>query len=165
MDLERIVECLLGSGLEFVIIGGYAAVVHGAIDVTRDIDICCRFDDDSLARLQGALAPLNPKHRLTLHDAPLDLQPGRNPPWRNLYLRTDAGIVDCLSEVLGVGGFDQVLAGSVSKRTSMGDLRVLDIPTLIQAKLAVGRPHDLRAAVQLRCLLDVPPAAEKSCDP
>ena len=156
-SFERILQALLQGGVDFVVIGGYAAVIHGAIDVTRDLDICCAFSDENLARLQAALQPIHPRHRLTLHDAPLELRPNSNPPWRNLYLETDEGVLDCLSEVLGVGDFDTVAAASIMMHQPFGSFRVLNIPTLIQAKEAVGRPHDLRTAVQLRCALDAQP--------
>ena len=91
---------------------------------------------------------------LTPHLAPLELMPGQCERWRNLYLKTDEGIFDCLGEVLGIGGYSQVFARSEITATSFGNFRVLDIPSLIEAKVAIGRPHDLRTAVQLRCVLD-----------
>ncbi len=151
---EDTLQRLINHGVEFVVIGGYAAVIHGAIDVTKDLDICCRFSDDNLLRLQDALDPLHPKFRLVLDVRPLDLRTKVQPPWRNLYLDTDNGVLDCLSEVLAVGDFDAVLASSERVETSFGTFRVLDVPTLLRAKEAVGRPHDLRTAIQLRCVLD-----------
>jgi hypothetical protein len=148
--LQRLIE----HRVEFVVIGGYAAVIHGAIDVTKDLDICCRFSEENLLRLQEALDPLHPKFRMVLQDRPLDLRTKTQVPWRNLYLDTDNGVLDCLGEVLAVGDFDAVHAGSELVETSFGNFRVLDVPTLLRAKEAVGRPHDLRTAVQLRCVLD-----------
>lgn len=154
--LEELLRHLIQAGVTFVVIGGYAAVVHGAVDLTRDVDVCLRFDEENLLKLQAALDPLHPLHRTTLKHVPLDLRPGHCQGWRNLYLKTDAGIIDCLSEVLGVGDFEKVLAASEEVSTSIGTFRVLTIPALITAKEAVGRPHDLRTAAQLRCVLDAP---------
>ena len=151
---ENILRRLLAHGVEFVVIGGYAAVIHGGVDVTRDLDVCALFTEENLLKLQTALAEIHPHHRLTLHVAPLELIPGQCERWRNLYLKTDEGIFDCLGEVLGIGGYSQVLARSEITATSFGNFRVLDIPSLIEAKVAIGRPHDLRTAVQLRCVLD-----------
>lgn len=153
-QFERIIRRLLDHGVEFVVIGGYAAVLHGAIDVTRDLDICCPMTEANLLKLQAALDAIRPRHRLTLHDAPLELRPGRCDGWRNLYLQTDEGVLDCLGEVLAVGGYEQALAMSDIASTTFGDFHLLNIPTLIEAKEAVGRPHDLRTVVQLRCVLE-----------
>jgi hypothetical protein len=153
--LEEIIRRLIQAGVAFVVIGGYAAVVHGAVDLTRDVDVCLPFDEANLLKLQTALSDLHPRHRLTLHHAPLTLEAGHCQGWRNLYLATDSGIIDCLGEVLGVGGFDEVLAASEAVSTPIGVFRILTIPALMVAKEAVGRPHDLRTVAELRCLLDI----------
>ena len=153
-QFEKILRRLIAGQVEFVVIGGYAAVTHGAIDVTRDLDVCAPFTEENLLKLQAALAEIRPHHRLTMHVAPLELIAGQCERWRNLYLKTDEGIFDCLGEVLGIGDYRQVFARSEITATSFGNFRVLDIPSLIEAKIAIGRPHDLRTAVQLRCVLD-----------
>ncbi len=153
-QFEKILRRLLADQVEFVVIGGYAAVIHGGVDVTRDLDVCIPFTEENLLKLQAALAEIHPHHRLTLHVAPLELLPGQCERWRNLYLKTDEGVIDCLSEVLGIGDYARTLARSEITATSFGNFRVLDIPSLIEAKIAIGRPHDLRTAVQLRCVLD-----------
>jgi hypothetical protein len=48
-----------------------------------------------------------------------------------------------LGEVLGVGSFDQVAQHVIEVETPSGLCRVLDLDTLIVAKTAVGRDHDL----------------------
>jgi len=61
---------------------------------------------------------------------------------KNLYLKTDLGVVDCLGEVLGVGSFDEVLKNSVEVELPYGKCRILDIDALIRAKEAMNRNHD-----------------------
>ncbi|HEX8310794.1 MAG TPA: hypothetical protein VF614_05710, partial [Chthoniobacteraceae bacterium] len=84
-NFDGLIGRLLARHVEFVVIGGYAAVTHGAIDVTRDLDICCPFTEPNLLKLQDALAPTNPVHRITIHPSPLALLPGHCERWRNLY--------------------------------------------------------------------------------
>jgi hypothetical protein len=43
-----LLECLVHAGVDFVIVGGYAGVVHGCTYVTQDIDICCDFSPANL---------------------------------------------------------------------------------------------------------------------
>jgi hypothetical protein len=72
--------------------------------------------------------------------------------FKNLYLKTDLGIVDCLGEVLGVGGYDEALSHSIVLNLPIGPCRVLDIDTLIKAKEAMGRPHDLVTVQHLKAV-------------
>ena len=106
-NLSELVRRLIAAEVEFVLVGGFAAVAHGVTLVTRDVDICCRFTAANLMRIQEAFADLHPVHR-SRPDLPLDLTPEQCASLKNLYLRTDLGVVDCLGEVLGLGGFDQV---------------------------------------------------------
>ena len=40
IDFVRCVQALVDAGVEFVIIGGCAAVLHGSAYITNDLDIC-----------------------------------------------------------------------------------------------------------------------------
>ena len=140
-NLSELVRRLIAGRVEFVLVGGFAAVAHGVMLVTRAADICCRFSETNLMRIQSALADVNPVHR-SRPDLPLALTPEQCASLKNLYLKTDLGVVDCLGEVLGVGGYDAVAAHSVEVELPVGKCRVIDIDALIQAKEAIGRDHD-----------------------
>jgi hypothetical protein len=132
---------LISSEVDFVLVGGFAAVAHGVTLLTRDVDICCRFNEPNLMRIQKAFADLHPVHR-SRPDLPLDLTPAQCSTLKNIYLKTDLGIVDCLGEVLGVGNFDEVKQHSIEVELPYGKCRILDIDALIQAKEAMNRDHD-----------------------
>src|SRR5882757_6658048 len=119
---------LVASKVEFVLIGGFAAVAHGVTLVTRDVDICCPFSEANLMRIQRAFAGLHPTDR-SRPDLPLALTPEQCAGLKNLYLKTDLGIVDCLGEVLGVGDFDEVARHAIELELPIGKCRVLDIDT------------------------------------
>ncbi len=116
-------------------------MAHGVTLVTRDVDICCRFSEANLMRIQEAFSDLHPVHRPRT-DLPLQLTPEQCSRLKNLYLKTDLGVVDCLGEVLGVGDFDEVLKNSIELELPYGNCRILDIDTLIKAKKAMNRNHD-----------------------
>src|SRR5688572_7004297 len=139
--LSELVRRLIAGHVEFVLVGGFAAVAHGVMLVTRDVDICCRFSESNLMRIQTALADVNAVHR-SRPDLPLALTPDQCASLKNLYLKTDLGVLDCLGEVLGVGGYDAVVVHSVEVELPVGRCRVIDIDALIQAKEAMGRDHD-----------------------
>jgi hypothetical protein len=148
-NLSELTRRLVEAQVEFVLVGGFAAVAHGATLVTRDVDICCRFNEANLKRIQNALTELHPVHR-SRPELPLILTPEQCKTLKNLYLKTDLGAVDCLGEVLGLGDFDAVLRQSVEVELPFGRCRILDIDALILAKEAMNRDHDRITVRQLR---------------
>src|SRR5580692_11301348 len=106
-NLSELTKRLITAQVEFVLVGGFAAVAHGVTLVTRDVDICCRFGESNLMRIQSAFADLHPVHR-SRPDLPLQLSPEQCSMLKNLYLKTDLGVVDCLGEVLGIGNYEEV---------------------------------------------------------
>lgn len=62
-DLKQLLERLLDAEIEFVIVGGFAAVLHGSTLVTRDLDVCTLLTDINVEKLRGILADLSPVHR------------------------------------------------------------------------------------------------------
>ena len=124
-------------------------MAHGVTLVTRDVDICCRFSEANLMRIQSAFADLHPVHR-SRPDLPLQLTSDQCSRLKNLYLKTDLGVVDCLGEVLGLGGFEEVLQQSVELELPFGKCRILDIDALIRAKEAMNRTHDKITVMHLK---------------
>jgi hypothetical protein len=140
-NLSELTRRLIAAQVEFVLVGGFAAVAHGVMLVTRDVDICCRFSEANLMRIQQAVADLHPVHR-SRPDMLLALTPEQCASLKNLYLKTDLGVVDCLGEVLGIGSFETVLKHSVEVELPYGNCRIIDIEALIRAKEAMNRDHD-----------------------
>jgi hypothetical protein len=151
-SLKTLLGRLVKDDVDFVIVGAFASVVHGATLVTHDVDICCSFTSRNLLKLQRAIADLHPVHRLTPQQLPLELTPGRCRGLKNLYLKTDLGILDCLSEVLGLGNFAAVKKQSVIINMDFGKCRVLGLEALINAKRAMNRPRDREAIIQLEAI-------------
>lgn len=151
-DLESLLHRLIQGEVEFVVVGGFAAVAHGVSLPTQDVAVCCRFTPENLLRLQGAIADLHPVHRMVPARPPLRLTVETCAGLRNLYLDTDWGQLDCLGEILGVGGYQDVAAHSVPVELAGGVCRILAIDALIRAKEAMGRQRDREAALQLRAI-------------
>jgi hypothetical protein len=140
------------NDVEFIIIGGVCGVLHGVSLVTQDLDICCPFTITNLRRIEAAVKDLHPHHRLAANRLPLELTDELCSRLKNLYLKTDLGILDCLGEVAGVGGYQEALQRSEISGLSHGGVRMLNLDALIAAKEAVGRPRDLEAVRQLRAI-------------
>ena len=148
-NLAELIRRLIEAQVEFVLVGGFAAVSHGVLRSTRDVDICCRFSEANLMRIQKAFADLNPAH-FPRTDLPLQLTPELCAQLKNLYLKTDLGRVDCLGEVLGIGDFDEVAKHSIELELPAGECRVMDIDALIRAKEAMNRDHDRITVKELK---------------
>jgi hypothetical protein len=151
-DLESLLARLIHYHVEFVIVGGFAAIAHGVSLVTQDIDLCCRFTPENLLKLQDAIADVHPVHRLTPQKLPLRLTRENCAGLDNLYIGTDLGVLDCLGNVLGVGDYDDVKEHSVEISLAGGQCRVLDIDSLIKSKEAMNRPRDREAVIQLKAI-------------
>lgn len=149
---QALLTRLKDAGLEFVIIGGVCVVFHGAPLATFDLDICCRFGEQNLRRIEAAVRDLHPIHRLTANKLPLELTPHLIKSLKNLYLQTDLGKLDCLSEISGVGSYEEVLKQSVPAKFSYGEFRFLNLDALIAAKEAAGRERDLSALRYLHAI-------------
>ncbi len=59
-DFRALVSLLVNSAVEFIIIGGTAATVHGSARLTEDLDIVYRRTDGNLSRLVRSLTPYKP---------------------------------------------------------------------------------------------------------
>jgi hypothetical protein len=56
VDLLRFFPMLHEAGIEYILVGGTAAIVHGAARLTHDIDIVYRRSRENVAKLAAALA-------------------------------------------------------------------------------------------------------------
>jgi predicted nucleotidyltransferase len=150
-NFDRLLHRLADSGLEFVIIGGFAAVTHGSVLMTRDLDICVVLTDETVEKLRSILADWHPKHRMTPQKLSF-LEFPKSGPVQNLYLETDFGIVDILSSVLGVGEFPRLSESAEDFEIGGRTYRVISLEDLIAAKEAVGREKDLLAVKELKAI-------------
>lgn len=73
-DFERAFAALVDGGVEFVIVGGLAATVHGSARLTHDLDVVYARSQENLERLARALEPYSPY----LRGAPPGLLFGRD---------------------------------------------------------------------------------------
>jgi hypothetical protein len=144
-SFRRILELLEQHDVEYIVVGGVAAVLQGAPVTTFDIDTLVKVDAANADKLLTVLAALEARYRE--HRA---LQPTRDDllAGGHLLLMTNSGPLDVLG-FIGKGKRYEDLADSAAT-ISVGDLaiRVLGIEALIEEKRALGRDKDL-AVVRL----------------
>jgi hypothetical protein len=151
-DFFNLLERLVKADVDFVIVGGFAGVVHGCTYVTQDIDICCSLSTENLLALQKAVADLHPVHRMTPGRKKLELTRQTCGQFKNLYLDTDIGQLDCLGFIDGVGDYQQVRQASEIIEVENMQLRVLNLEVLIEAKRFMNRPRDKETLLQLEAI-------------
>ena len=142
-DFRRVIETLADEAVEHVLVGGVALVAHGSSRVTVDLDLCYARSPENIERLVRALAPMRPRLRDYPPDLPFfwDAQTVRS--GLNFTLTTDAGDVDLLGEVTGVGAYAEALRQSVRVEIYGRGVAILTLDALEKAKRAVGRAKDL----------------------
>lgn len=152
-DLFAILDALGAAGVELVVVGGVAAILHGAELTTRDVDIVPERSPANLARLRTALEALQARVR---DPAGRDLEPvwsAMSGPGHHL-LTTSLGPLDVLGELAGGLGYDELRARSELLSDDRLRVRVIDLPTLIEVKTRLGRPRDRVALPVLIALLE-----------
>ncbi|MBT8468092.1 MAG: hypothetical protein HKN10_01885 [Myxococcales bacterium] len=148
---ERLLEVLADSGLDFVVIGGVAAIAHGATTATQDLDIAMQLDPGKVRQLLEALAPYQPVH-FTRPDLPLVAENAESlAEFRLLLVETELGRLDILSEVEpfeSVSNLPTVRLSLLPERS----FDVIDLDALIEVKARVGRGKDKILEEELRAV-------------
>jgi len=141
---------LLTNRVEFVLIGGVAAILHGASTFTKDIDVCASFANENLDRIVEALHDLDPRYRMTPQKLKMPSDASKLYGYKNLYLQTTLGEIDLLSEVDGVGTYS--IVKDHADLITIGDMQVpvMSIEDIIQSKGFLGRPKDRQVIAELR---------------
>jgi len=150
-NFDRLLHRLADSGLEFVIVGGFAAVTHGSALVTRNLDICVPLSYKTVEKLRAIPADWHPKHRMTPQKISF-LEFPTSDPVQNLYLETDFGVVHVRSSILGVGDFNRLRSAAEALEIGGRTYQIISLDDLITAKEAVGREKDLLAVKELRAI-------------
>lgn len=157
MTIQRtpeLLRLLLDARVEFVIIGGVAAIAHGSASFTVDFDIAAPLTEDNLQRLLGALAAHHPRYAHAGDKRAVTETPAVLSVNRNLYLLTDLGRLDIVTEAPPVGPY-AILAERAAILEVFGHpCRVISLDDLISAKAHLGRPKDKQVELELRAIRD-----------
>ncbi len=142
LDLLRV---LADYEVEFIVVGGVAAILEGAPISTFDLDVVHRRSPANIERLLEALQSLNARYQdpAGRHIEPDESKlssPGQQ------QLLTDLGPLDVLGSIGSDRGFDELSTHCVTYELDDLRLKVLNLATVIQSKEEAGRDKD-RAAL------------------
>ena len=153
-EINRLLQKLCEADIDFVIVGGFAAMLHGSSMLTRDLDVCAVLTDASIAKLRETFQDLHPVHRQTPQRLSFLDTPDPGVPLKNVYLQTDLGALDVMSSITGIGSFETLRKNAVPFDLFGRQVYVISIGDLIKAKEALGRHKDLLVAQELKAIID-----------
>lgn len=153
-DFRGLLRLLTESGVEFILVGGVAAVAHGSARLTQDVDVVYSRRRQNLERLVAALSAHAPYLRGAPPGLPFRWDEDTLERGLNFTLTTDLGDLDLLGEITGGGSFEDLLPHTIPLDLYGLEIPCLSLEWLIRTKRAAGRPRDLEALAELEALLE-----------
>lgn len=151
-DFKILINKLTESGFDFILIGGFAASAYGSTYVTHDLDICAVLTPENIEKLRGVLADIHPLHRMMIPKKSFMEIPENLNGINNLYLSTDVGVLDLISQVIGVGDFSEVSKKAIEIPIFGNKCKIISLDDLIHCKKTLKRPKDLLVARELEII-------------
>ena len=151
-DFKILINKLIENGFDFVLIGGLAASAYGSTYVTHDLDVCAVLTPENIKKLRNILEDLHPKHRMMIPKKSFMEIPENLNGINNLYLSTDAGVLDLISNVVGVGDFSEVSKSAIEISIFGNKCKIISLDDLIKCKKTLKRPKDLLVADELEVI-------------
>lgn len=152
-DYPALLQTLVQHGVDFIVVGGVCAVLHGAPVSTFDIDVVHSRDPDNLHRLISALQDLDAYyrgrggHRLTPQMTHLASK-GHH------LLMTRVGPLDVLGTIAIGHSYEDLLEHTVELEVSGFQVALLTLEKLIEIKAETGLDKDKAMLPILRRTLE-----------
>jgi hypothetical protein len=152
----EIFATLAEYNVNYVVIGGLAAVLYGSPTITADADICAERTPNNLKRLASAINALHARVRTAANPEGLPFTPDATllSRMRVLNLTTDYGDLDLTLQPAGFAGYEELVEhGSV---VSIGGraVHVAALDDVIRSKELANRPKDHATLPVLYALRD-----------
>jgi len=151
-EVEQQIRLVSDFKIEWVFVGGLAALIHGASIRTPDLDVCYSRDKANLIKIVEGLRSVNALLRGAAKRLPFILDEETLARGLNFPFETNIGNFDFLGEVQGVGDFAECLRNSDEVEIFGARHYVLSLDKLIAAKRSGGRPKDLLVLPELEAL-------------
>ncbi len=143
LDLRELFRVLDEYGVDYLVIGGVAAQVHGRRRTTKDLDVTPAPDPENFTRLAAALVALDARQA--------QLGPNASTPTAEQLrlapvvppLTTRHGELHILNDVPGATVYAEMRTRALSTDLDGIAMHIVAVDDLIRMKQAVGRPSDI----------------------
>lgn len=143
LELRELFRVLAEHGVDYLVIGGVAAQIHGRRRTTKDLDVTPAPEPDNFERLTAALVALDAH--------PAELGPSAPTPTAEQLrlasivppLSTRHGELHILNDVPGATAYAVMRARALTTDLDGIALRIVGVDDLIRMKHAIGRPSDI----------------------
>lgn len=141
---ERLFAALADAGVDYVLIGGLAGVLHGSPAMTNDADIVPSRTDENLRRLSEALRALGARLRSVAEPegVAFDPHPVLLAAMSVVNTTTRCGDLDIAFVPDATDGYDDLITRAVTFDVNGLVLRVAALSDVIRSKEAANRPKD-----------------------
>ena len=145
-SFREILRLLNSHEVEYIVVGGVAAVIHGAPVTTFDLDALIRVTEDNAVKLIGALDALDARYR----EHPESIHPTRQEilAGGHMLLMTRAGPLDVLGYIGDGDTYEKLQHSAEEIATDAGSFQVLSLDELVRQKEAIDRVKD-RATLEI----------------
>lgn len=166
LDAVALLEVLERHQVAYVVVGGYAAELHGSVRRTVDIDVVPRTTLDNLERLTEALRELRARIRTDDDSTGLPFATSAEAlaGMSMLNLVTAHGELDLNFTPTGTAGYEDLHTDSTTFRVGRVQVQVASLAAVIRSKTAAGRGKDLDALPELHRLASVGKADKSAVD-
>lgn len=145
---------LVAHGVDFVVIGGLAAVLHGSSRITQDLDVTYSIEPANLEMLGRALVELDAKLYGLPEDLPFAPDARTLVQTEMLTLATRLGKLDLLRSPSGARPYVDLRARAQLVTTEDFAVRIAHADDLIAMKRTAGRAKDLADIEELEAIAD-----------
>jgi hypothetical protein len=151
-DFAALLTKLGEHHVEFIVVGGAAAIAHGSARLTQDLDIVYDRSAGNLEYLVAALRDEKPYLRGAPAGLPFVWDRLTLTRGLNFTLTTSLGDIDLLGEIPGGGSYQDLKTNAIELNVFETRCLCLSLTQLIRAKRAAGRPKDLEALAELEAI-------------
>lgn len=144
LDPVCIFRVLAEHEVQYVLIGGLAAVLHGSPAMTNDADIVPAPDDENLTHLSEALRSLGARLRAAANPDGIafDPHPALLAQMAIANLTTRCGDLDLAFTPAGIEGYAELIDAAVVFEIEGQVVQVAALHHIIRSKEAADRPKD-----------------------
>jgi len=161
-SLIKIVDLFDSHGVEYIVVGGQAAVLYGSPIPTYDVDLSYKRTTENLQRLARALQDIRPTLRGAPPDLPFLLDAQSLALGSNFTFDTAYGPLDLLGWLDPIGGYDDFASRAEEIQIEGRSIRLLSLQDLITIKRHIRRPKDQAVLVQLEAIQQLRESGEIS---